>query len=409
MVKRGACLPVINMMRHLVVPNREVEAVLGHVRARGWGSLSHRVFSSEDGHSRLIPLDTGAPLELPSALEYPIEMHEGVPDEKIETDWLSLLASEVSQQTIQEKGESWPSNHEFVGDLMIVRIDDEVAQFTDSIARAKLGAHPHIRLLLADEGVEGEFRIRQLKPIGARLADRVLAGPSLEFAPPELLTTEVAVKESGRVIRCDPTKAYFSTKLQTERLETLALARELREEIGRPLRIADPFCGVGPALATLLAEADLVSDLLATDLNPDAVKLLMSNLSKWDRRTYPEGAIELQRIHENRLVGMANALTLCDNSEIAGKWDLVLVNLPHRTIEFLPAIIPLVDRTSPSMIRGRVIVEESEIEQANQTIRAILPDLMPDKPQPSLKIKRDYSASLRLCSFEAWVRQEETN
>ena len=69
-------------MRHLVVPNREVEAVLGHVRARGWGSLSHRVFSSEDGHSRLIPLDTGAPLELPSALEYPIEMHEGVPDEK---------------------------------------------------------------------------------------------------------------------------------------------------------------------------------------------------------------------------------------------------------------------------------------------------------------------------------------
>ena len=94
-------------MRHLVVPNREVEAVLGHVRARGWGSLSHRVFSSKDGHSRLIPLDTGAPLELPAALEYPIEMHEGVPDEKIETNWLSLLALEVSQQTIQEKGKSW--------------------------------------------------------------------------------------------------------------------------------------------------------------------------------------------------------------------------------------------------------------------------------------------------------------
>ena len=127
----------------------------------------------------------------------------------------------------------------------------------------------------------------------------------------------------------------------------------------------------------------------------------MSNLSKWDRRTYPEGAIELQRIHENRLVGMANALTLGNDSEFAGKWDLVLVNLPHRTIEFLPAIIPLLDRTSPSMIRGRVIVEESEIEQVNQTIHAILPDLMPAKPQPSLKIKRDYSASLRLCSFQA--------
>jgi len=397
------------MMRHLVVPNREVEAVLGHIRARGWGSLSHRVFSSEDGYSRLIPLDPGAPLELPTTLEYPIEMHEGLPDEKMETNWLTLLSSEIGEGIIEKKGEAWPSNHEFIGDLMIVRIDEEVSEYTDSIARAKLGAHPHIRLLLADDGVEGEFRIRQLRPIGVRLSDRILAGPTLEFAPPELLTTEVAVKESGRVIRCDPVRAYFSTKLQTERLETLALAKELREELGRPLRIADPFCGVGPALATLLGESNLVSDLLATDLNPDAIELLMTNLSKWDRRPYPEGAIELQQVHENRLVGLADALTLSENQEIAGKWDLVLVNLPHRTIEFLPAIIPLLDRSSPSMIRGRVIVEESEIEQANQTIRAMLPNLMPDKPQPSLKIKRDYSSSLRLCSFEAWVSEEVRN
>ena len=397
------------MMRHLVVPNREVEAVLGHIRARGWGSLSHRVFSSKDGYSRLIPLDPGAPLELPTTLEYPIEMHEGLPDEKMETNWLTLLSSEIGEEIIEEKGEAWPSNHEFIGDLMIVRIDEEVSKYTDSIARAKLGAHPHIRLLLADDGVEGEFRIRQLRPIAARLSDRILAGPTLEFAPPELLTTEVAVKESGRVIRCDPVRAYFSTKLQTERLETLALAKELREELGRPLRVADPFCGVGPALATLLGEPELVSDLLATDLNPNAIELLMTNLSKWDRRPYPEGAIELQQVHENRLVGLADALTLSENQEIAGKWDLVLVNLPHRTIEFLPAIIPILDRSSPSMIRGRVIVEESEIEQANQTIRAMLPDLISDKPQPSLKIKRDYSSSLRLCSFEAWVSEEVRN
>ena len=355
---------------------------------------------------RFTMTDGGLPPELPAALEYPIEMHEGVPDEKIETDWLSLLASEVSQQIIQEKGDSWPSNHEFVGDMMIVRIDDKVAQFTDSIARAKLGAHPHIRLLLADYGVEGEFRIRQLKPIGARLADRVLAGPSLEFAPPDLFSTEVAVKESGRVIRCDPTRAYFSTKLQTERLETLALAKELREELGRSLRVADPFCGVGPALATLLGEPDLISDLLATDLNPNAVQLLMTNLSKWDRKPYPEGAPDIHRAHENRLVGLADALTLSASSSIAGQWDLVLVNLPHRTIEFLPSLVPLLDRSNPSLIRGRAIVEENAIEEANQAIRSALPELMSGKPKPSLKIKRDYSASLRLCSFEAWIASE---
>ena len=72
---------------------------------------------------------------MPKALEYPIVMHEGVPDEKIETDWLALLASEVDEVTIEEMGDAWPSNHEFVGDMMIVRIDDQVAQFTDSIAK----------------------------------------------------------------------------------------------------------------------------------------------------------------------------------------------------------------------------------------------------------------------------------
>ena len=391
-------------MRHLVVPNREVEAVLGLVRARGWGAVGMRVFSSDDGSARLIPLDAAAPAELPEAIgQYPIEMHEGVADERIETDWLALLEGEVDAATIAQKGEAWPSNHEFVGDLMIVRIDDDVVQYTDSIARAKLGAHPHIRLILADDGVEGEFRIRQLRPIGARLADRVLAGASLEFAPPELLTTEVAVKESGRVIRCDPTRAYFSTKLQTERLETLALAKQLRNELDRPLRVADPFCGVGPALASLLAEPDLVGDLLAADLNPDAVELLFTNLSKWDRRPYPQKSTQLHRAHENRLVGMADATKLSENPDFTGKWDMVLVNLPHRTIEFLPMLIPLLDRIGPTMIRGRAVVEEAEIEEANEAIRAALPPTMPGKEEPTLRIKRDYSASLRLCSFEAWV------
>ncbi len=394
-------------MRHLVVPNREVEAVLGLVRARGWGAVGLRVFSSEDGRARLIPLDASAPIELPDALAgYEVQMHDGLADERAETDWLALLASEVDEAIIEAKGEAWPSNHEFVGDLMIVRIEDSVAQYTDSIARAKLGAHPHIRLLLADEGVEGEFRIRQLRPIGARLADRVLAGASLEFAPPELLTTEVAVKESGRVIRCDPTRAYFSTKLQTERLETLALAKQLREELDRPLRVADPFCGVGPALATLLGEPGLVSDLLAADLNPDAVELLFTNLSKWDKRPYPRDSAELHRVHEDRLVGLADATELADDLAIGGKWDLVLVNLPHRTIEFLPKLIPLLDRSGPSMIRGRAIVEEAAIEEANQAIREALPPTMSGKPEPALRIKRDYSASLRLCSFEAWIAPE---
>ena len=225
----------------------------------------------------------------------------------------------------------------------------------------------------------------------------------MEQIPEDVASTRVLVKESGRSILCDPTRAYFSTKLQSERLETLELAKELRSLLDRPLRVCDPFCGVGPALATLLGEPDLVEELLATDLNPDAVELLFDNLRRWDRKEYPIRPIPVTNLHHDRIAGLADATELQNNPELIGRWDLLLVNLPHRTIEFLPSLIPLLDRTNTSMIRGRVIVSESEMEDANETIQGTLPPRLQGTPEPTLKIKRDYSSTLRLCSFEAWI------
>ena len=211
------------------------------------------------------------------------------------------------------------------------------------------------------------------------------------------------VRESGRSILCDPTRAYFSTKLQSERLESLALAKELRSLLGRPLRVCDPFCGVGPALATLLGEPGLVSEALASALNPDAVEMLFANLRRWDRRDYPSDPAPLSQVHPDRLVGVADATSLPSNPQISGNWDLLLVNLPHRTIELLPSLVPLLDTRTPSLIRGRAIVAEAEIEAANATIRSTLPNRLEGTPEPALRIKRDYSSTLRLCSFEAWI------
>ena len=76
------------------------------------------------------------------------------------------------------------------------------------------------------------------------------------------------------------------------------------------------------------------------------------------------------------------------------------------TSEFLPKIIPLLNRKNISLIRGRVIVAESDIKYANEQINQILPPIASGKPKPQLKIKRDYSSTLRLCSFEAWIDKE---
>jgi hypothetical protein len=142
-------------------------------------------------------------------------------------------------------------------------------------------------------------------------------------------------------------------------------------------------------------------------LNSAAVELLFENLKRWDKREYPTKSENLQQYYDDMMVGLADATKLSDNPLYSGKWDLVLVNLPHRTIEFLPTLIPLLNRRNISLIRGRVIVAESEIPLANEKINQLLPPIAQGKPQPVLKIKRDYSSALRLCSFEAWIAKED--
>jgi tRNA G37 N-methylase Trm5 len=387
-------------MRHLRVPNRAVEDVLVVLRDRGWLATGMRVIPDEDGVHRLVPIDSGAPIEMTSPLDaHQIVQHEGTLDDRVDSDWWNHLALLVDKAEIEAFGEDWPSSHEFISDMMVVRIETTLEPYSSRIAEAKLRAHPHIRLVLNDEGVQGELRVRKLTPIGARVDGEIVTNN----IPVPACSTRVLVRESGRSIACDPNKAYFSTKLQSERLETLSLSKELRAVIGRPINVCDPFCGVGPALATLLSEPELVNHVLASDLNPEAVTLLLDNLRRWDRRDYPPEPSPISRIFEDRIVGIADATRLREHDSLVGLWDLVIVNLPHRTIEFLPSLVPLLDMSTPSLVRGRVIVSESEILDANEEIKRSLPKLLQDFPEPSLKIKRDYSSTLRLCSFEAWI------
>ena len=387
-------------MRHLRVPNLDVERILSLLREREWLASGMRVFSQDDAEFRFVPIDPASPIALPAPFDkYETELHAGQPDNRIDSDWWNHLTNLLGAEVIATHGEAWPSSHEFISDMMIVRIEDGLEKFSAQIAEAKLLSHPHIRLILNDEGVQGELRIRKLTPIGARVDGAIVT----EGIPDSVSSTRVLVRESGKSIACDPNKAYFSTKLQSERLETLALARELREVLGRPLRVCDPFCGVGPSLAVLISEPGLVSEVLASDLNPYAVDLLMDNLRRWDGRTYPMEPAPISRIFEDRIIGVADATQLQTNPEFTGRWDLLIVNLPHRTLDILHSLVPLLDRENPSMVRGRVIVPENEIVNANQSIRRDLPDLLGGFPDPTLKVKRDYSSKLRLCSFQAWI------
>ena len=387
-------------MRHLRVPNNSVQDVIVLLKGQNLLSESMRIFPDPDGEHRLIPITEKAPQILPDSIsDYQVVISDGVPHEGESANWWEHLRDLVGNDTVSLHGESWPSNHEFIGDMMIVRIDEDVAKFREEIAFSKMTAHPRVRILMEDKGVQGEFRIRDLVPIALREGDELTIGN----IPEHKIDTRVMVRESGKMILCDPTKAYFSTKLQTERIETLEMARRLRALLDRPIRVCDPFCGVGPVLANIITEESLVSDVLASDLNPDAVSMLLDNLRRWDGRKYPENPSPIKRVFQDRIVGVADATKLSNMADMRNSWDMLVVNLPHKTIEMLPKLVHLLDSESPSLVRGRVIVPESDIDDTIEKIVKIVSPLHPDPPSVSLKVKRDYSSSLRLCSFEAWV------
>ena len=50
-----------------------------------------------------------------------------------------------------------------------------------------------------------------------------------------------------------------------------------------------------------------------------------------------------------------------------------------------------------------MVVAASEIDAATAAIRSALPPHLEGTTEPELRIKRDYSSTLRLCSFEAWI------
>ncbi|WP_319579355.1 class I SAM-dependent methyltransferase family protein [uncultured Methanospirillum sp.] len=178
--------------------------------------------------------------------------------------------------------------HELVGGIAILAEDDPAG------AAAILGDRPSVHtVLFAESAVEGEFRTKRF---------RVLAGDE---------TTATIHTEYGRTFRIDLEKAYFSARLASERQRITAIMHDGEE-------VLDMFAGVGPFAVMLAEKAGMV---WACDLNPDAVSLLIGNISR-------------NRV-SNVIPTLADA---ADLPEVFGRrFDRVIMNLPLMAERFLPA------------------------------------------------------------------------
>ena len=338
-------------MRHLRVPSRETSAWRDKLSSNGWLSVGYGIHNL--GEFRGIPLNENAP-----------DFFDGL--DIVEMDaitsgpnhWTERLDSDV----FDSFKEFWPMSHDQIGDVIIVKIPKEISQFSQEIASAMLNQHSSARIVCADNGVKGEFRVRDLEVLKTR-SDT---------------STRTRVREHGNEFLTDPGLVYYSPRLATERLETVEVAKQLSEKLGRKISVCDPYAGVGPAVVPLTKIPEFVEEIFASDLNPDAAELLGLNLP--------------------------DCVTKCADARVLSEklgecCDLLLVNLPHETVDHLPNLIGLLYRGHEVVIRGWAILESDLISTAETEIRNHLSECQ----ILSLKItpKKSYSSSISYVSIEA--------
>ena len=392
-------------MRHLRVPKRETQTVIEALL--GVGFLAPRARILHDGDFTLVPVDADAPPQLGVEFAHFEEVEAEQPEVEPHK-WIDHLKDILPEDTIEEFGDFWGNSQEIMGDLLVFRIEREVDQFKQEVAIAKLMHAKKARLALCDHGVEGEFRVRQLEPLALRIGDDILDLGQIALLDDEerqeQLSTRTMVREHMRSIRIDPNKTYYSIRLGAERWRTVESAEKLREIIGRPLSVADPYCGVGPAIVHLVKRRGLVGELLASDLNPDAVELLFDNLHRWGAPNMPKESTPLSEVSPGWRVGVADALTLAQDGDLVGSFDLLLVNLPHDTMEHLPHLLPLLRRGSPTLVRGWVVAADDDLPKLNSHLENLLHPVLDGYPIPLLEKRRQYNATEWLCRFEAWLK-----
>ena len=190
-----------------------------------------------------------------------------------------------------EDVEMLPSAYDVIGDLVVIRLPDDLLENCDAVGRALLDFVPGARAVFVDKGTQGEWRIRDLRHIAGE--DR----------------TKTVHRENGVNMVVDIARAYFSPRLAGEHWRVTSLV-----EPGE--RVLDMFTGTGGFPLTI-AKHRPPQRIKAVDINPAAIGLLEESMAL------------------NRLTGIETVVGDALETSPDMQADRVIMNLPHGARRFL--------------------------------------------------------------------------
>ena len=138
---------------------------------------------------------------------------EGLSSKRVSRDYRLKLPPELRNIA--------PRAFDIFGSMAIIKMNDEIIDYLDIISKTLLASNPNIDRVALDQGVKGEFRIRELV---------MIQGESNFIG---------LHKENGLKLKLDVSKVYFSPRLAMER-------KRIMDYASKGESILDAFAGASP-------------------------------------------------------------------------------------------------------------------------------------------------------------------
>ncbi len=232
-----------------------------------------------------------------------------------------LLSSEAIRELALEKGCKHWSSYSQIGDILLLNIKnkDEIED-AKKFATLILTMFPRLKSAYAKCSTEGTYRTPRLIH---------LAGEK---------RTKTIVKEYGIKLAVDIAKAYYNPKLSAEHNR---LARSVKD--GET--ILDLFAGIGGFTLHIATRKNTI--ILANDINPIAIKLLLESIN-----------LNKKYIKSRIYSTVDNSTTLLDKLSGKIKFDRIIMNNPTMVNQFLPKIKNVVHDNS--VIHVYTLIDNTE-------------------------------------------------
>ncbi|MFQ6123413.1 MAG: class I SAM-dependent methyltransferase family protein [Candidatus Heimdallarchaeota archaeon] len=207
---------------------------------------------------------------------------------------------ELLKETLPKEEFSYlPQGFDRIGDIAIVGIKDRLKQFEKEIGMAILTANSSIKTVFTkDSKVFGSRRLQKLRYIAGQEKYRTIH------------------REFGVYLCVEIGRVYFSPRLAQEhvRIANQVLPNEL---------VLDMFTGVGPFAIHIANQIE--GKIYAVDINPTAITCLKENMT-------------LNKLR-GEIIPILGDVQEIINRELQGLCDRVIMNLPSKAANYIPAAI----------------------------------------------------------------------